>query len=224
MADPAASPEPPGLAARRIAADLLDGVVRRRRPLDEQLDGATAHPGLAALAERDRALTRALVATALRRLGSLRHLLGGLLERGFPADAPRVETALLIGAAQILMLDVPDHAAVDLAVRLARADRRAARYSGLVNAVLRRVAQHGAQRLAGIDAIALDTPDWLLTRWIRNFGADTARAIAAAHAHEPALDLTVKGDPRSEEHTSELQSRVDLVCRLLLEKKKDKYK
>src|SRR5438105_7883834 len=28
--------------------------------------------------------------------------------------------------------------------------------------------------------------------------------------------------PRSEEHTSELQSRVDLVCRLLLEKKKTK--
>src|SRR5438105_10415983 len=29
--------------------------------------------------------------------------------------------------------------------------------------------------------------------------------------------------PRSEEHTSELQSRVDLVCRLLLEKKKHKH-
>src|SRR5438105_11175908 len=29
-------------------------------------------------------------------------------------------------------------------------------------------------------------------------------------------------DIRSEEHTSELQSRVDLVCRLLLEKKKKK--
>src|SRR5438105_7833618 len=29
---------------------------------------------------------------------------------------------------------------------------------------------------------------------------------------------------RSEEHTSELQSRVDLVCRLLLEKKKKKTK
>src|SRR2546422_5489181 len=33
-------------------------------------------------------------------------------------------------------------------------------------------------------------------------------------------DLTV--DPRSEEHTSELQSRLHLVCRLLLEKKKKK--
>src|SRR5690349_24174511 len=31
-------------------------------------------------------------------------------------------------------------------------------------------------------------------------------------------------DPRSEEHTSELQSRRDLVCRLLLEKKKKKNK
>src|SRR5690242_21133008 len=30
------------------------------------------------------------------------------------------------------------------------------------------------------------------------------------------------GDPRSEEHTSELQSHVNLVCRLLLEKKKKK--
>jgi 16S rRNA (cytosine967-C5)-methyltransferase len=196
MANPAAvAPEPPGLAARRIAADLLDGVLRRRRPLDEQLDGAGAHPGLAALADRDRALTRALVAMALRRLGTLRHLLGLFLERGFPADAPRVETALIIGAVQILWLGVPDHAAVDLAVRLARTDRQAARYSGLVNAVLRRVAQHGVQRLAGIDAIALDTPAWLMTRWVRSYGADTARAIAAAHAHEPALDLTVKGDP-----------------------------
>src|SRR5260221_8978367 len=32
------------------------------------------------------------------------------------------------------------------------------------------------------------------------------------------------GDLRSEEHTSELQSHSDLVCRLLLEKKKKKYK
>src|SRR5947207_6242243 len=31
---------------------------------------------------------------------------------------------------------------------------------------------------------------------------------------------TGRNDPRSEEHTSELQSHSDLVCRLLLEKKK----
>src|SRR5207249_12166504 len=32
--------------------------------------------------------------------------------------------------------------------------------------------------------------------------------------------VSQSNDPRSEEHTSELQSRFDLVCRLLLEKKK----
>src|SRR2546422_3821921 len=36
-----------------------------------------------------------------------------------------------------------------------------------------------------------------------------------------AFTLPGPGAPRSEEHTSELQSRLHLVCRLLLEKKKD---
>ena len=43
----------------------------------------------------------------------------------------------------------------------------------------------------------------------------------------PAVGEDGGGDPRplrSEEHTSELQSRTNLVCRLLLEKKKKKYK
>ena len=170
--------DPPGLAARRIAADILDGVLRRRRPLDEQLEDRAAHPELATLPERDRALVRAIVATVLRRLGTLRHLLGRRLERGLPADAPRVEAALLIGAAQILFLDVPDHAAVDLAVRLVQADRHAARYAGLVNAVLRRLARDGARDFAALDTAALDTPDWLMARWIAHYGAETARAIA----------------------------------------------
>src|SRR5690606_41293972 len=34
------------------------------------------------------------------------------------------------------------------------------------------------------------------------------------------LDAIIRAVPRSEEHTSELQSRENLVCRLLLEKKK----
>jgi 16S rRNA (cytosine967-C5)-methyltransferase len=188
-----AAPEVPGLAARRIAADILDNVLRRRRPLDLELEDA-AHPGFATLADRDRALVRKLVATVLRRLGTLRHLTGRFLERGFPSDAPRVEIALLIGAAQILFLDVPDHAAVDLSVRLVQADRRAARFPGLINAVLRRIAQQGAALLAELDATALDTPDWLYRRWQQSYGDETARKIALAHSHEPPLDLTAKSD------------------------------
>jgi 16S rRNA (cytosine967-C5)-methyltransferase len=196
----------PGLAARRLAADIVDGVLRRHRPLDEQVEGRGANKALTDLAERDRALTRALAATVLRRLGSLRHLVELFLESGLPKEAPRVETALLLGAAQILFLNVPDHAAVDLSVRLVQADRNAARYAGLVNAVLRRVTREGAGRLGRLDTAALDTPEWLMARWIKTYGAATARAIAVANCREPALDLTVKSDP--DNWTAQLGGRV----------------
>lgn len=187
--------EVPGLAARRIAADILDGVLHKHRTLDDQLDGAGAHPALKTLADRDRALMRRLVATILRRLGTLGHLLSRLLDRGIPTDAPRAQSALLIGAAQILWMDVPDHAAVDLSVRLVQSDRRAAKYAGLVNAVLRRCAREGAGIVDEVKAETLDIPAWLLKRWTAHYGESAAKAMAQAISHEPSLDLTVKSDP-----------------------------
>ena len=187
-------PEVPGLAARRIAADILDGVLHKHRTLDDQLDGVAAHPGLKALPDRDRALMRRLVATILRHLGTLGHVLSRLLDRGIPTDAPRAQSALLIGAAQILWMDVPDHAAVDLSVRLVQSDRRAAKYAGLVNAVLRRCAREGHPLIEEVRSEALDVPPWLLARWIAHYGEATAKAMAAALNHDPSLDLTVKSD------------------------------
>lgn len=189
--------EAPGLAPRRVAADILEAVLHKHRALDEQLDGAAAHPGLKLLADRDRALMRRLVATVLRRLGTLNQIVSRLLDRGLPADASRTESALLIGAAQILWLDVPDHAAVDLSVRLVQADRRAAHHAGLVNAVLRRCAREGKQIERELSPGLHDVPPWLLARWRAHYGDDGAAAIARAIAVEPPLDLTVKSDGES---------------------------
>lgn len=187
--------EVPGLAARRIAADIVDGVLHKHRTLDDQLDGSGAHPGLKTLADRDRALMRRLVATVLRRLGTLGHVLSRLLDKGIPSEAPRAQSALLIGAAQILWMDVPDHAAVDLSVRLVQSDRRAARYAGLVNAVLRRCAREGQALVEEVSTQSLDLPPWLLARWRAHYGEATARDMVLALGHEPSLDLTVKSDP-----------------------------
>src|SRR3712207_7295266 len=44
---------------------------------------------------------------------------------------------------------------------------------------------------------------------------------ALAHVRLPTWNCLTPEPPRSEEHTSELQSRQYLVCRLLLEKKKN---
>src|SRR6201993_4140328 len=105
------------------------------------------------------------------------------------------QTALLIGAAQILWMDVPDHAAVDLSVRLVQSDRRAAKYAGLVNAVLRRCAREGEDLIAEVKGEMLDLPPWLVKRWITRYGEATAHEMAAAIGFEPSLDLTVKAEP-----------------------------
>jgi len=181
----------PGLVTRRIAADALSAVLHRRQPLDQILDPQTGIAELRTLEDRDRALVYMLVTKTLRRLGTLRALLNGLLDRGFPKDAPQVEILLLLGAVQVLFLSVPNHAAVDLAVQLTSEDRAARRYTALVNAVLRRVTREGRDRISAIDE-SVDTPNWLMKRWTENFGVSTAVQISAAHAIEPPLDLTVK--------------------------------
>src|SRR5258708_32193192 len=98
--------EVPGLAARRIAADILDGVLHKHRTLDDQLDGAGAHPGLKTLADRDRALMRRLVATILRRLGTPGHGPSRLPGRRIPTHGPRAASALLICGAPIFLAGV----------------------------------------------------------------------------------------------------------------------
>src|SRR2546426_5042589 len=73
-------------------------------------------------------------------------------------------------------------------------------------------------RQAGLDSGAIDRLERLGTRtaramasvlrvYLKNLRAGFGQASASLH------------DPRSEEHTSELQSPCNLVCRLLLEKK-----
>ncbi|MFG1345085.1 RsmB/NOP family class I SAM-dependent RNA methyltransferase [Xanthobacter autotrophicus DSM 431] len=182
----------PGFAARALAVDALEAVLRHGAALEEAFDGAPQ-----GLDPRDRALAYRIVATALRRIGTLRALLGKLMERGVPKSAPRLESVLLAGATQILFMDVPNHAAVGLSVDLARADRSTGGFAGLVNAVLRRLTREHEGLMAGLDPDFADTPDWMRPRWIAAYGLEAARAMAAMHKVEPPLDITAKADPRS---------------------------
>jgi 16S rRNA (cytosine967-C5)-methyltransferase len=182
-----------GLPARRAAASLLDAVLQKQQPLDDVL-GRDRGGVLYDLPTRDRALARAIVGTSLRRKGQIDCVLKTFLEKGLPGRAGTLYPILLSGAAQILFMNVPPHAAIDLAVRLAQWDPRAKRYDKLVNAVLRRVSEKGAGIAATLDPARVNTPDWLWERWVRAWGKDKTVAIAEAQLIEPPLDLTVKGD------------------------------
>lgn len=180
----------PGLAARRLAAELIDEVLRAGTALDETYERLAA---AAQLEPADAGLARAIATVAFRRLGSIRHAIDARLERGSPRNSGPFEPIMVAAAAQLLFLDVPDHAAVDLAIRHLHEDARSSRYVSLGNAVLRRLARERDAILAGLDPL-IDAPEWLGESWIRHYGAETAAAIALAHAQEPPLDLTVKAD------------------------------
>lgn len=186
----------PGLAPRQAAVRLLAAVTDARTSLDGLTDPEHGHPQYRALEARDRAMVRAVLVTALRFRGTIAALLADRLERPLPAKARRLEHILHVAAAQILFLETPDSAAVDLAVTQARADPRTARFAGLVNAVLRRLAREKAAALPEGLKTAKDAPDWFAVRLEQAYGAEHAGAILAAHRAEPPFDFTVKSDPQ----------------------------
>ena len=171
---------------RLVSAVLHDG-----RSLDEALAKEFQS---SKLAPRDRGLARLIAATVVRHLGQLESVLSSFLEKPLPERRGNLWPILLAGAAQLLFLATPPHAAVGLAVEQARRDRFARRYDRLVNALLRRTGREGADILAGGDAVRLDVPPWLFDRWTRAYGEADARRIAEASLTEAALDLSVKGE------------------------------
>ena len=191
---PAPAPVAPaieGLAARDAAVRLLRAVIDKWQPLDAALESDAAFAGLP---PRDRALARAIVATALRRRGTIASIFTTLMAKP-PATSGALLRILEIAAAQLLFMGVPDHAAVSLAMEAVAADRAARHYRGLANAVLRRIARERNALLAAHASPAIDTPPWLWQRWVAAYGEVTAIGIAQAHRLEPSLDISVKRDP-----------------------------
>ena len=170
-----------GLPARRQALKLVTMVLGKSQPFTVQHDSDGISTGNPGLTTRDMALARNIALTTLRHRGELDAILAKIYERGMPGRSGNLHAILLTAACQVLFMDVANHAAVDLAVRLARYDRHARHHAGLANAGLRRIAREGADMLAALDGPRLNTPDWLWTTWCTNWGEETAHKIAVAH-------------------------------------------
>lgn len=189
-----AAVDAPGLTVRRTAAKLLGAVIDAATPLDGLTDNEHGHPHYLALDPRDRALVRAILATALRHRITIETLIGRRLERPLPANATALSHILHVAAAQILFLDIPDSAAVDIAVTQAKADPRTVRFAALVNAVLRGIARTKVDELGFTLSVTLDAPAWFVDRLTAAYGEAEARRILAMHRVEAPVDFTVRSD------------------------------
>ena len=166
-------------AALRALQDVVRGDAYAAQALDRRLEEARLKP-------EDRRLAASLFYCAVENRLYIEHMLSQFLDS---KPEPVVNDILHIAAAQLLFMDrVPDHAAVDEAVKQVRAARREG-FSGLVNGVLRNL-------IRARDAGTLALPDreaqperWLSVRYslavpvarrlIDAYGLETAEAIAA---------------------------------------------
>jgi 16S rRNA (cytosine967-C5)-methyltransferase len=179
----------PGFDARQIAATLIGRVVDDHRSLEALTDEAQGLAPMRALDARDRALARAIALTALRHRGEIERALARMVDRKPPQKARHLLHTLHAAAAQILFMDVPDSAAVDLAVTAISQDNRTTRFAAMANAVLRRLSREKEQLNLPRDAATV-FPPWLAAELRRDHGRENADAIARAVLDEPAIDIT----------------------------------
>jgi 16S rRNA (cytosine967-C5)-methyltransferase len=120
------------------------------------------------LRDRDAALATELGYGTLRAKGLLDAVIEACTDRPLHRVEPSLLDALRLGAYQLLRTRVPPHAAVDTTVELVRVDA-GSRSAGFVNAVLRRVGEHG--EAAWVERLAPDPKE------------DPVGHAAFAHAH-----------------------------------------
>ncbi|OCX65804.1 16S rRNA methyltransferase [Thioclava sp. SK-1] len=176
-----ARPDP----ARRAALALIVGTLEDRESLAEQI----AQEALDGLSPPERARAQRLATSVLRHLQDADAMLKPFLKRKPPTD---VIALLRLTTVEICVEGVAPYGAVDAAVTLCRsAGQKLSAYSGLVNAVSRKVAEDRA-RWDTLPAPQL--PSWLRGRLNSAYGkVDTQKIEVAHHAGAP-VDLTVKSD------------------------------
>lgn len=171
-------------AARKVALDLIGDVLDDRRLMSEALPKR-----LAGLAPDERARAQRLANTTFRVLDRADRMLGPHLRK---RPSPRVMNLLRLGVAEICEDGAAPHGVVNAAVEIARAGRKTAGMAGLVNAVLRKVAEE-RDKWQTLPPPRL--PKWMRKPLIADYGKATVEAMEAVQAAGAPLDLTAKGDP-----------------------------
>ncbi len=192
--------------ARQAAIDLVEAVLITKIALDERLAWSLERGPMKRLEQRDRAFARAIAATTLRRLGQIDALLEARVKKPLPGSAHGIRTILRCAVAELVFIGTASHATVSTAVALTESYDKGYHYKGLVNAVLRRIAEDGVADAEKQNAAKLNTPEWLWESWAQAYGEDTAQAIAQAHLSEPPLDISTRGP--SEDWVSKLEAEI----------------
>lgn len=205
MARPQSPDSPPaaGWQSRLAAAELVLEAMEGSSDFDGAMDKSRTFKRLQG---PDRGFARAMAGAALRAVGRIDWALGGMVQRPLADLQPPLRALLRVGAAQLWIMNVADHAAVSATVEAAGKWDDARKGGGLINAVLRRAAREGdAFASSPITAV---WPDWLAARMKASLGAAQAEDLALAQLDEPPIDLTLRAPEDAEAWAEKLEAEL----------------
>lgn len=173
-----------GLAARMAAVTLLGDVLEDGALLGQAL--AEPQGALTGLTPSDKARAQRLALTTLRHIEQADKVLKPHLrkEPGFA-----VRNVLRLAVVEMAVDKAAAHGVVNAAVSLMRMGKRTTHMAGLVNAVLRKVAEM-PEPFAGLPAQRL--PFWLRKPLVDVYGREAVTAMEAVQARSPSVDITMK--------------------------------
>jgi 16S rRNA (cytosine967-C5)-methyltransferase len=192
-----------GWQARLAAAELVLVAMEGASDFDAAMDKSRTFKRLQG---PDRGFARAMAGAALRAVGRIDWALGGMLNRPLDELQPPLQALLRVGAAQLWIMNVADHAAVSATVEAAGKWDDARKGGGLINAVLRRAAREG-DAFANSPVTAV-WPDWLAARMKASLGAAQAEELALAQLDEPPIDLTLRSPEDAEAWAERLEAEL----------------
>ena len=179
-------PSVEGLAPRRAALQMLDGVLRRGHTLE------AAGARVRGLSSPDAGLALAIAGETLRRIPDLDALIDSATRQRLPYDS-KARMVLRIALAQKVALNTPEHALVSTALPLVDGGPRR-----LVHGVLGTLLRRG---LSPIGAPHLPEP--VGQRWTSAWSKEAVEAARLQIASRPALDLTFADDADAQSYAAE---------------------
>lgn len=173
-----------GLLCRWIVLEMLGKIFIEKKMISD-IEGDIKFSFWHLLPEQ-KARSLALLETILRNLSLIDNLVTTYLRE---RTNIRILNIIRIASAELLFNGIRSHAAVDSAVRLTKLEKKLTRFSGLVNAVCRKIA------LKHHDSSSLGSPslDKNFVSELRNYyDLDTIKKFSLAQKKRPPLDITIK--------------------------------
>lgn len=136
------------------------------------------------LSDIDRRFISALYYGVIERRITLDSVISRYSKRPLEKLNPEIREILRMGIYQLLYMDsVPDSAAVDESVKLAKRNNQSA--SGFVNAVLRNFIRDGKKLPSDSLSLKYSCPEWLVNMWLRDYGEEIALSILRSSLGRP---------------------------------------